>query len=568
MKSWQKHIILALSISLSASLFAQVDRPSLADVEIQKIFIDANREKLLGNYQDAAYLFRQVLNKDPKNHSAAYELSRMYDVLEEDVLALKSITKAVDLSPENVWYLDFQGQVYERNRKPEKAAEVYAKLSKKHPDNEYFLFQQAHHLVGADKPAGAVVIYDKLEKMMGVNEELSKKKYALYYGLGDKKASESELQRLHKAFPYEVNYLHFLAEFYKKEKRQKDLEKTYENILRLAPNDAEANLALADGYKKSNNHIKYLNTIKPIISKSDVDLDVKVRELFPYIKVVRESKDQELKTLVLSLGDELTAAHPTDAKAHSLHADLLYHSGNSKEALSAYNTTLKYDKSVFPVWEQIMYIHAESQEMKELIQVTEKALDLFPNHAKVYYMNGFAQSYLGDNNEAVNMFEQALMMSGKNTALKYEICNRLGVSYYGLKKYDRSDKMFERALELSPEGYSALHNYSYHLLRRGAELEKAKDLSLKANKLNPGQPTFQTNLSQILFKMKEYEEAKAWIEKALQSGGDKLAITKELYGDILYQEGDKNKALENWRAAKELGGNSKNLDQKILDQKL
>ncbi len=569
MKSFRNHILLILLVLICSDVVAQLkDRPLLADIEIQKIFIDANREKLLGHYQDAAYLFREVLNKDPKNHSAAYELARMYDVLEEDAMALKTIEKAVKLAPENVWYMDFHGQVLERNGRPGKAAEVYGKLTRIHPDNEYFLFQQAYYFIKADKPGSAVVIYDKIEKMIGVNEELARKKYMLYYGMNDKKASEEELGKLIKAYPGETNYLHILAEFYKKEERGKDLQKTYEKILSLNPNDAEANLALAESYKKNEDHLKYLAAIKPTITKSDVDIDIKVRELFPYIGIIGETKDNEVKVAALELGETLALAHPQEAKAHSLYADMLYHSGQTKAALKEYKKTLDFDKSVFPVWEQIMYIHAESQEMKELIQVTEKALDFFPNHAKVYYMNGFAQSFLGKEGEAVNMFEQALMMAGKNTSLKYEICNRLGVSYFNLKKYERSDKMFERALELSPKGYSALHNYSYHLSKRGKELDKAKDMSIRANELNPGQPAFQTNLGAILFKMEKYKEAKAWIEKALNSGGNKLPMTIELYGDILYKEGDKTKALESWQSAKELGGNSKELEQKIMDQKM
>ncbi len=569
-KSFWNHIALTfflMNVGIGIT-HAQDDRPLLADVEIQKIFIDANREKLLGHYQDAAFLFREVLNKDPKNHSAAYELSRMYDVLEEDAMALKAIEKAVKLNPGNVWYMDFQGKVLERNGKFEKAAQVYGSLSKAHPGNEYFLFQQAYYLVKADKPAGAVVVYDKIEKMIGINEELAHKKYTLYYGMGDKKASENELQKLIKTNPENTNYLHILAEFYGKENRNKDVQKIYERILALDPNDAEANLALANVYKKNGEHLKYLNTIKPIIAKPEVDIDIKVRELFPYISMIGESKDVELRTTALELGESLTNAHPQEAKAHSLYADMLFHTNQSEAALKSYQATLKLDKSVFPVWEQIMYIYAEERQMKKLIDFSEDALDLFPNHAKVYYMNGFAQSFLGNEKEAVNMFEQALMMSGKNVALKYEICNRLGVSYFNLKKFERSDKMFEKALELSPKGYSALHNYSYHLAKRGVELDKAKDMATEANELHPNQPAFQTNLSGIFFLLEKYKDAKAWIDKAYNNGGNKLAPTVELYGDILYKSGKKDEALEKWNESKKLGNDSKDLERKILDQKM
>lgn len=564
-----KNLLLTISlIILTTSLMAQDDRPLLADVEIQKIFIDANREKLLQHYQDAAYLFREVLKKDPQNHSAAYELARMYDVLEEDPMALKSIEKAVKLAPDNVWYKDFYAQVLERNNKPGKAAEVYAELAKSHPENEYFLFQQAFYLIKANQPEKAVVIYDKLEKMIGVNEELTKKKYTLYYGMGDNKASIAEIQKLIKKFPEEVNYLHILAEFYDKEGNQSEAKKVYKRIIALDPDDAEAGMALADTYKKGGDHLQYLSSIQKIINKSDVDIDIKIKELFPYISLIQETEDQELKMSALSLGELLTQAHPQEAKAHSLYADMLYHAGQSEEALKYYEKTLKLDKSVFAVWEQVMYLHLEMNDFRGLVNTTENAMDLFPNQAKVYYMNGIAQSSLKNPSEAANMFEQALMMSGKNAAMKYDVSNRLGIEYANLKKYERSNKMFERALELSPNGYSVLHNYSYQLAKRGEQLQKARELAFKANQVRPDQPLFLANLGHVHFLLKNYEEAQNWLEKSMKVGGDKNPEILEIYGDILFKNDDKTKALEQWKKAKELGANSKELDRKITDQKL
>ncbi len=551
----------------SPSLQAQKDRPLLADVEIQKIFIDANREKILQHYQDAAYLFREVLKKDPQNHSAAYELARMYDVLEEDALSLKAIEKAVKLAPDNIWYKDFYAQVLERNNKPGKAAEVYGELAKAYPDNEYFQFQQAFFYVKANKPEKAVIVYDKLEKKLGVNEELTRKKYTLYYGMGDNKAAIAEIEKLIKAFPEEVSYLHILAEFYAEEGNTSDAKKIYSKILRLNPQDAEAKMALADSYKNSGNHMEFLKSIEGIINKTDVGIDIKVKELIPYITLVGETNDNELKMAALSLGQALTDAHPQEAKAHSLYADMLYHAGQPRNALAHYQTTLSLDKSVFAVWEQIMYLKLETNDFNGLINTSEEAMDLFPNQAKVYYMNGIGNSSLGNHGEAANMFEQALMMSGKNSAMKYDVCNRLGIEYANLKKYDRSDKMFERALELAPDGYSVLHNYSHQLAKRGQGLQKAREMAFKANQIKPNQPLFLANLGHIHFLLKNYKEAENWLEKSMQTGGDRLPEALEVYGDILYQNGKKDKALESWKKAKDLGSSSKDLDKKINDMK-
>jgi predicted negative regulator of RcsB-dependent stress response len=58
--------------------------------------------------------------------------------------------------------------------------------------------------------------------------------------------------------------------------------------------------------------------------------------------------------------------------------------------------------------------------------------------------------------------------------------------------------------------------------------------------------------------------AKIYIENAVKYSEDEpSAEVLEHYGDILYKTGDKEKALEQWKKAKELGSDSTTLDKKI-----
>ena len=82
---------LILGCTYWGHLWAQAPRVSEAEVNTQKVFIEANREKILGNYENAAYLYKEVLKKDGKNHAAYYELARIHDVLDQDSEALKAI---------------------------------------------------------------------------------------------------------------------------------------------------------------------------------------------------------------------------------------------------------------------------------------------------------------------------------------------------------------------------------------------------------------------------------------------------------------------------------------------
>ena len=47
------------------------------------------------------------------------------------------------------------------------------------------------------------------------------------------------------------------------------------------------------------------------------------------------------------------------------------------------------------------------------------------------------------------------------------------------------------------------------------------------------------------------------------SEDDPSSVILENYGDILYKTGEEEKALEQWKKAKELGSDSETLDKKI-----
>jgi len=93
-------------------------------------------------------------------------------------------------------------------------------------------------------------------------------------------------------------------------------------------------------------------------------------------------------------------------------------------------------------------------------------------------------------------------------------------------------------------------------------------MSKKSNELEPKNASFEDTYAWILYGLKRYEEAKEWLEKAFENGGDKNDVILEHYGDVLYKLGEKEKAQEYWAKAKEAGTGSAFLEKKIKEKKL
>ncbi|MEM6723699.1 MAG: tetratricopeptide repeat protein [Bacteroidota bacterium] len=558
----------SLFLGLSVISFAQPGSVSEKDIQIQKVFIEASKEKLLGNYDDAIFLFNEVLHKDKNNHAARYELAQLYYAAKKTNDAIGQIEKALQQDKENEWYNLLYAHLLEESTRFEDAANVFDDLIQINPTNDEYFFEKAFLLTKANQLEGAIRTYDQLERKLGVNEELSSRKHGLWLTLGDKDQAGAELKKLSDTFPRETKYMVMLAEFYEKTGQKAEAAKLYEKVVELNPDEPNANLALAESFKAKGQHVKYLELMQPIFANPDIEIDLKVREMIQYIEPVSEQQDPALTDIVLEIGESITVAHPDQAKAFSLNGDLLFHAGQSDAAIMSYKGAIQLDKSVFTLWQQIFLIRAEQGQFQALLEETEEALDYFPNQPLVYFFSGLAHAQLNKHDDAIGFFEEALFMAGSNSGLKEEVYFHLGSSYHALQRHDESDQAFDNLLAINPNNALTLNNYSYFLSERGKELEKAAEMSAKANQLVPDQASFLDTYGWILYKQKKYKEAQKWMEKAFKAGGSKDPEILENYGDVLFQLNQVDKAVQMWEKSKVHGNTSEILIKKINDRKL
>ena len=142
----------------------------------------------------------------------------------------------------------------------------------------------------------------------------------------------------------------------------------------------------------------------------------------------------------------------------------------------------------------------------------------------------------------------------------------MGDSYNSLKKFKESNLSYEKALQLNPNNAYVLNNYAYYLSLRNEELEKAASMSKLSNELEANNASFQDTYAWVLFKQKNYKEARTWIEKAIKLNKES-ATQLEHYGDILYHLGEQDGAVEQWKLAQSKGEKSEILKKKIYEKK-
>ncbi|MFT5024823.1 MAG: Tfp pilus assembly protein PilF, partial [Candidatus Azotimanducaceae bacterium] len=109
---------------------------------------------------------------------------------------------------------------------------------------------------------------------------------------------------------------------------------------------------------------------------------------------------------------------------------------------------------------------------------------------------------------------------------------------------------------------------SYYLAIRKQKLELAENMARLANELEPNSTSFQDTFGWVLYASGKYSESKIWLQKAIDNGGNESGEVLEHFGDVLFQLGEKDLALENWKKAKDKGDFSDNLLEKISTKNL
>ena len=465
------------------------------EVNIQKLFIEATREKLLRNYENAAYLFEEVTKKNRNNPAPFFELAKIYDILDQNDKALKNIKTAIKLDSDNPWLRIFLAKLHEKNNLDIEAANVYEKLVQKDPKNSYFYFQWAYFLVKSGQGEKAIIVFNNLEGLTGVDPEVIERKHKIYHEMGKRKAAARELAKLVEVFPDNLTYRHNLARYYEQIGSRKNAKSEYERIVALNPEDARARIALASHEAgNQNDDLGYLNSLGELFRKDNVLLDVKIAKLYPYVQSVATTEDLQIRQTILDLGKLLTEVHYTAAKAFSIYGDLLYQVDDLEGALSQYQKTLKEDDTVFPVWENMMEIYHQLGKYDALADFSEQAMDLFPNQGAAYYYNGLASIATEHYDEALSSLQLALMMSGKEPALLASIYAAISISHGAKKEYNKAKSIVEQGLKIIPGHPGLLEQYG-DVLFQNKEEEAAIEQWKKALHIVKKSPSLERKIA-------------------------------------------------------------------------
>ena len=536
-----------------------------ADSAVMKqLFFSALREKTVENLSLATDLFNRVLQMNPANDAAMYELANLKKLKGNYDEAQQLMEKAVTVNQDNEWYWLGLAECYEKKNDIAKLENVFNELIRINPDKPDYYFDKANAYFLQARYDEALQAYDKVEQITGPTDDLLANRQKIYLKQGKVDLAAKQLEQMIAANPSQIKYYLFLSQLYSANNLNDKAFKTLQSAEKIDPQNGLIHLALADIYREKKDYQTSYNELTLAFAIPDLDIDQKIKIVLGYLP---KFPDPDAKASALELSRILTVTHPGNARVYALYGDMLLQNEKPKDAGNMYKKSVALDNQVYEVQEQLVRVELSSSDFDNAVKDGENSLSLFPNQAWMNYLVGVAWLQKKNANKALSYIKNATSLESQDKELLSQCFSSMGDCYHELKDNKSSDNAYEKALGYNADNAFTLNNYAYYLSLRGERLDKAAQMSKHSNDLQPNTSSFEDTYAWILFKQKDYTGAKTWIEKALADDKDSGGVKTEHYGDIMFYLGNTDAAVESWKKAKANGDQSPVLERKINEKK-
>ena len=530
-------------------------------------YVDACAERMKGNLQEALKLFDACKRIDPTSAAVNYELGTIYKLLGANEQALSNAKLCAAADPKNEWYQLLLIECYNGIKQYDQSIKIREELIKNFPNKPEFQEELAIEYSLTGRYDKAFKIYENLETIYGVSDQISINKVKLLKEQRKLKEAEAELLKLSDSNKKETRYYAYLAEFYMEINALEKAKAMYEKILSIEPDNALVNLALHDYYSSQGKNDEAFVYLQKAFRNPDLDVSTKANIVNSFYKRALGLNDLKIKDEGFELAQIMLKVHPTSAESNYFYADFLVLQKNLNAAAKYYYVSTTINGHNYSAWSKLLVVEYEINAYDSLERHSSQAIEIFPSQPSVYLYNGIANMQLKNYKKAAQSLNDGIEFVIDNKSLLLDFYKSLGDATNYLKDFARSDKVFEDALKLDSDNTYVLNNYAYFLSLRNENLEKAEKLSKKTIELRPNDRNYMDTYGWILYQQEKYKEAAEWLSNASKLAPQNPNIL-EHYGDALYRLNNLSEALMQWLAAKRAGGDSESLLKKIKNKKI
>ena len=550
-------------------------------------FINGTVAEAKGDYAGAISEYLESLSQDT---SAAiyYALAKNYYVLDKIPQALNCAKRSIDLNKNKIEYYELLGDLFNTAKQNDSATVIYEKIINMDSTN-YSAYYKLARIYETTKPLKAIELYNKLTIFVGPDWSILMRVGELYEKLGDNESAANSVVKLLTIDPNNIALQKLLVEIYERGKKYDKALEIINDILETSPEDLDAHERKAQLYIVQNKWEEASREYDILLKHPEIPFEGKLRigasyfakslsdsSLYPIVKKFFTKLDQDTTAVQIKiyLGALNFLLKDDNGAEKVLIAAAEIKSYNSQNWLQAggllfdnkkYKETSKLMKFAVPIFPEDFAVNlivglsfAQIENPSEAKKYLQKAIELSPYDVNALSAYGYTLNQLKDYDNAVKYLNKALTLKPGDVNL----LGTLGLIFNTQEKWTECDSVYEKALKLDSANALVNNNFAYALSERGLHLERAMIMVNIALKADSNNSSYLDTKGWIYFKLKQYDKAKDFIQRAISAGGES-STTLEHLGDAIFMIGEKKSAVELWQKAFNLDTTNNNLKIKI-----
>ncbi len=531
------------------------------EAQFNYFYIEAIKEKLLGNAGDALKYFEQCIKINPGCDACYYQIAQIVVANDDNITGKKYLIKALSIDNENIWYLLMLSGIYYQEQNLDSAIVYYERIIKSDPGSFNNLLTLGNLYSEDMRYDEAKEVYDSFERRYGVSENSSVaaiKNLVLAQKYEDAEVKAKELLLTE---PDNILYNGLLAEIYRGKKENEKALEVYKSLIDRNPGNGPIQLSLCDFLISEESYDELFELLTSVVLNSGVAKEEKISLMARLIDEKQVATEYEQK-LVLSLM-VLEANYKDDNIIPLLRPELYIKIDKLNLAAQRLEELIKININNYYAWEKLLITYLQMEDYKKLFERGEVCAMQFNRSflAKVLFANGAIET--GKYDIALAELKKADILAGNDDAMKLQVITMRADVFYRMKDYENAFAQFDAALVINSEDLTILNNYAYYLAEQNLRLKEAEDMIVKVIKAEKDNTTFLDTYAWVLYKRGKLKDAAKIMSQIIGSGQKPDAEWYEHYGYILRKQRKCDEAVLNWNISLKLDPEKKHLIKEI-----
>lgn len=525
------------------------------------IYVEAVKQKLLGNGGDALKYMEQCVKVNPQSDAAYYQMALIVISNGDLKTGKKYAAKALSIDQQNIWYIMMLAGIYYQEKNLDSAIIYYEKAIKLFPERENLQLALGNLYSENSEFEKAIQIFDSFDKKYGVNE--SSTLSAIKSLMSAKKYDDAlgKINLLLEEHPDEILYNGLLAEIYRGKGDSENALLVYKQLIERNPDNPQTQLSLCDFLISEKDYDDLFELLNSVILNDKVSREDKISLMARLIELPDLVKN-EGESLLLSLM-VLESSYKNDDIIPLVRPELLIKMERFNEASTILEDIIKARPEDYYAWEKLLLVYMQMKDYEKLMIRGEECATKFNRSflAKVLYANGALEN--GKYSIALEELKKAEILAEDNKDYILQVLTMRADVYYRMKDYTKAFEIFEQALKTKSDDVTVMNNYAYYLAEQNMKLKEAEVMAKEVTDKEKGNTTYLDTYGWVLYKRGKLKEAAKIMEDIISSGEKPDAVWYEHYGYILKKQNKCAKAIENWEISLKLDSTKAELNKEI-----